>query len=267
MEAIPPLLKPPVNRWRWWILLILLAGYILTIGFSGLGRKHSHVPALTHTVGGLLYVCSRGLVVFGLIFGLGCWVSRLKRDDLLLRWRGGKFLPVVLGLGYSIALRLAVAVLILLVGIALIFSGLMTPDSFKNFMLTHQPGVETLVDVQALQNNPAYYWLMLTFGSFIVAGLREELWRSAFLAGLRTLWPKYFGSRRGQVGAVFIVAIFFGLGHLPMGIVAVGAAGLLGVGLGLIMVFHRSIWPAIIAHGFFDAASFVMIPWVLGHMK
>jgi membrane protease YdiL (CAAX protease family) len=39
--------------------------------------------------------------------------------------------------------------------------------------------------------------------------------------------------------------------------------GLLGFGLGAIMVFHRSIWPAVIAHGMFNATSLALIPWVL----
>jgi membrane protease YdiL (CAAX protease family) len=38
-------------------------------------------------------------------------------------------------------------------------------------------------------------------------------------------------------------------------------AGFLGVGFGLIMIFHRSIWPAVIAHGLFDATYMVMTRW------
>jgi hypothetical protein len=33
--------------------------------------------------------------------------------------------------------------------------------------------------------------------------------------------------------------------------------GLLGVMLGTIMIFHRSIWEAVLAHGFFNATSFL----------
>jgi membrane protease YdiL (CAAX protease family) len=36
----------------------------------------------------------------------------------------------------------------------------------------------------------------------------------------------------------------------------------LGFCLGLIMIFHRSIWPAVMAHGFFDATTFAILPWV-----
>lgn len=98
--------------------------------------------------------------------------------------------------------------------------------------------------------------------SFVVAGLREELWRTAFPAGLRTLRPQRFGSRPGQMTAVAIAASLFGFGHLGLGPVAVLFAGRLGFGPGLIMVFHRSLWPALIAHGMFDATSPALLPWV-----
>jgi len=34
---------------------------------------------------------------------------------------------------------------------------------------------------------------------------------------------------------------------------------LMGFGFGLIMIYHRSIWPAVIAHGLFDATSMLVI--------
>jgi membrane protease YdiL (CAAX protease family) len=113
-----------------------------------------------------------------------------------------------------------------------------------------------------VRNDPVYFLLLLTMISFVVAGLREELWRSAFLAGLRAITPRHFTSIRGQIAAVAIVAVVFGVGHLAMGPVAAFMAGLLGFGLGIIMVLHRSIWPAVIAHGFFDATTFLLLRWI-----
>jgi hypothetical protein len=52
-----------------------------------------------------------------------------------------------------------------------------------------------------------------------------------------------------------------------MGPVAVCLAGLLGLGLGVIMVLHRSIWPAVIAHGAFDATSMALIPWAMERLQ
>jgi len=48
-----------------------------------------------------------------------------------------------------------------------------------------------------------------------------------------------------------------------MGILAAAGAAVLGLLLGFIMVFHKSIWPAVIAHGLFDATTLAFLPWVL----
>jgi membrane protease YdiL (CAAX protease family) len=221
---------------------------------------------LSQTAGGLILVCAWELFVFGLILGLACLASRPTRDDLLLRWQG-KIKPVLLGAGYSVALRLALGFLVVVIGIGLVATRVMTADAFKEFISSNRPGVEKVIDVAAMRDDPVYFWLTLTVVSFVMAGLREELWRAAFLTGMKGLWPRHFGSRAGQVLAVIVCAIIFGLGHLAMGPLAVCLAGLLGVGLGLIMIFHGSIWPAVIAHGFFDATSMAMIPWVMSHTR
>jgi membrane protease YdiL (CAAX protease family) len=130
-------------------------------------------------------------------------------------------------------------------------------------VMANRPDVEAVVDVTALRDNPAYFWLSLTLVSFVVAGLREELWRAAVLVGLRKLWPRWFGSRRGQFAAAGLAAVVFGAGHLPQGTVAACATAVLGFGLGTIMLLHRSIWPAVLTHGFFDATSLALLPWAM----
>ena len=40
-----------------------------------------------------------------------------------------------------------------------------------------------------------------------------------------------------------------------------------GFWLGLIMVRHRSIWPAVLAHGAFDATSMALIPWAMEQLQ
>ncbi|MEY2496195.1 MAG: hypothetical protein QOJ45_2687, partial [Verrucomicrobiota bacterium] len=41
---------------------------------------------------------------------------------------------------------------------------------------------------------------------------------------------------------------------------AIGA-GVLGLMLGIIIILHKSIWPAVIAHGMFDATTLALLPW------
>jgi membrane protease YdiL (CAAX protease family) len=222
--------------------------------------------ALSNTVSGLLVVCGLELLLFSVVFALGWFASRASRDALLLRWRPGWWV-LPLGVGYSVAIRMAVGLVMAAVAIFLIVTKVVDLNSLQDFVGKNRPDVETVVDINAMKQNPVYFWLTITLVSFVVAGLREELWRSGFLAGLRTLFPRTFGSRRGEVLAVFLIAVIFGAAHANMGILAVAMTGVLGIFLGLIMVFHRSIWPAVLAHGFFDATSMALLPWVMDYIK
>jgi len=255
-----------MSRGRWVIHLVLITAYLVMIAGLALFRNKPHQPALSHTASGLLLVSALELLSFGVFFGAAWAASRASGDDLLLRWRKN-VLPVVLGVAYSVGLRAALAVVTAVVSVFLILTHVMTMASLQDFMIQNRPGIENAVDVEALRDNPAYLWLTLTLVSFGVAGLREELWRSSFLAGMKNVWPRQFSSILGQLGAVAIAAVIFGSAHISMGILAALMAGILGLGLGVIMVLHRSIWPAVLAHGFFDATSMALIPWALELMK
>jgi hypothetical protein len=123
------------------------------------------------------------------------------------------------------------------------------------------------MDVQALSHNPVYFLLMVVLVSWVIGGLREELWRSSFLAGLRSLWPRVFASNGGGIAGAAVAALFFGVGHIPQGLLAAATITVVGFLLGVIMTMHRSIWPSVVAHGLFDSASMVLIVWVLPHIE
>jgi membrane protease YdiL (CAAX protease family) len=251
-----------ISRWRWWVHLVLLGIYPLAVGAIGWSRAPSYGPALGHGVKGLLVVCLVNLGVFAVAFGLAWLASRASVEALLLRWRGGWW-TIPLGLGYSVALRLGLGLVAVVVATALILAGVATPQAIQQFFSANRPEVEAMVDVSALRHDPLYFWLSVTFVSFVLAGVREELWRSAFMAGLKNLWPGTLSSVSGQILCAVLAAVIFGFGHLAQGPRAVGFTGLLGLGLGLIMVFHRSIWPAVIAHGMFDATTMALLPWAM----
>ena len=232
----------------------------------GSGGGETPGPALSGGSKGLLIVCAVELGIFGLVFGLAWLSSRASRDDLLWRWRGS-YWTVPLGIGYSVAIRVALGMMAAAVAVVLMATGVVSMEGLQEFSLANRPQVEAIVDVQAMRHNPLYFWLTLTLVSFVVAGLREEVWRGALLAGLRVLWPRFFGSRAGQIGAAAIGAVIFGFGHLPQGVLAVFMTALLGFGLGVIMVLHRSIWPAVIAHGMFDATSLALLPWAMERLQ
>src|SRR5205807_3969235 len=158
-------------------------------------------------------------------------------------------------IGYSIALRIGLIVIAVAVMAVLAATQTVTPEKVQEYVNANRPDVEALVSVPAMRTNPAYFWLTITLVSFVVAGIREEMWRAGTLAAMRVLWPRIFDTRRGQLLAVALIAVAFGLMHIRMGVLATVAAGILGLFLGVLIVLHRSIWPAVIAHGLFDATS------------
>jgi membrane protease YdiL (CAAX protease family) len=254
----PPCLSPEtslISRGRWWVFLLILTGYPLAVGLISLTSTNGNSdPVLPRTVQGALLVGGAELAIFGVVFALAWLASRASTEQLCLKWRGG-FWPFLRGFGYSIALRVVIA--IVSVAAILIARGIFGADESQ--LKQAVPRVQAVVDVKALAADPVYFMVMLTFVSFVVAGLREELWRAGMLAGLRTLFPEKFQSKAGGLLAVSIIALAFGLGHLPQGWGGVALTTLLGIGLGAIIVLHRSIWDAVLAHGFFDATSFVML--------
>ena len=56
-----------------------------------------------------------------------------------------------------------------------------------------------------------------------------------------------------------LTAVVFGLGHVSQGWGGVVLTTILGLGLGLILVWRRSFWEAVLAHGFFDATTFALM--------
>ena len=223
-------------------------------------------PALTGSVRGLLIVCAIELSLFSMVFAIGWLFSRASREELMFSWRPGWWV-VPLGIVYSIAVRLGTLLFVMVVVAIVLVLQAATPQELQQYVNANRPTIETLVSVSAMRSNPAYYWLMVTLVSFVLAGFREEVWRAATLAAMRVLWPRTFGSRAGQCVAVSLIAVLFGAMHLPMGPIAAVLAGILGLLLGLIIVLHQSIWPAVIAHGVFDATTIALLPWWLERIQ
>lgn len=259
-EELPLAPTPlPQRRPGLWAHLLLILPLPLVAGLIGTTRHSSHRAALSDHWQGLLVTCAFEMLVFGAFLALALRLSRTTRDDLMLHLRR-PWQAVFVGMGYSVLLRLGLLVIASLVAGILVATHVITPQSLQDFATANRPDVEALVNLSALKNDPAYYWLTLTLVSFGVAGLREELWRAASLSILGRLWPRAFGGTSGPYAAVVLTAIIFGLGHATQGVLAMALTAVLGLMLGAIMVFHRSIWPAVMAHGFFDATTFALLP-------
>lgn len=256
LSAAPPAYATPsrVTSARLAVALGILSLYVLVPAILGAGRTAQDSAILPATVQGVLLLCAWELTLFTIAFAACVLLGRLRLDELLLRWRGGWW-PLPRGLAWSIALRFGVG--LFLVGSLLLWRFLSgnPPESLQGI----RPNVESMVEVAALRN-PWYLAAMLTVVSFVLAGFREELWRAGMLALLAKALPRAFGGRFGPWFALLPVALLFGLGHTAQGPVGVAATTLLGVGLGAIMLFHRSIWDAVLAHGFFNATTFALLP-------
>lgn len=237
---------------------VIMGSYPLAVGLIG-AHLRTGAPgesALPSTVAGLLAVCAENFGLFALLFLAAAALGRPTRDELFALGIPGPREWAV-GLGYSVALRAGIAVLTL---VALFIAGVWLSFMGKplDSLAAARPQVETLLDPGALRN-PVYLGISLTLVSFVVAGLREELWRAVVFAALLRLVPGWGDRMRGRLVVVGLAAVIFGFGHLPQGWGGVLLTGALGVGLGSILMFHRSLWIAVLAHGFFDASSFAMI--------
>lgn len=261
-DSVAP--QTQIGRGRWLIHLILIGGYFaasIPLALIGAHHRSAHISSR-----GLLVVCGLEIMIFAVFFALGWLASRASAEQLLLKWRHGWW-TVPLGIAYSIAMRLAIGIALLFAVFILMATGVMDREHFVTFSRESRPAIERIVDLNKIQHDRVYFWLTITLVSFGVAGLREELWRSGTLAAMRALWPNLFEGRDGGIAAVALIAIVFGLGHLYLGLIASAMATILGFLLGIIMVVHQSIWPAVIAHGMFDATTFALLPIALQHFQ
>jgi membrane protease YdiL (CAAX protease family) len=257
MEGQTPPAQNHVSQVRWWLHLLILGAYPLVLGFLGLQQREAAEPMLPGTAGGLIMLAAFELAFFGVLFGIAWAFSRANFDQLYLRWRDG-FRPILRGFLYSIGLRFLIGIAVAIVVIILYFIFNLDREQLEG----GRPRVEAVVSPEALQEDPLYFALSLTLISFVVAGFREELWRAGMLAGLQALFPRRFHGFAGGLWAVTLIAVIFGLGHTPQGWVAVGMTMLLGIGLGAMIVYYRSIWEAVLAHGFFNATTFLLLYWI-----
>ena len=257
--------SPALPFWRRASALVLLAGYplllsVISNALDEAGLKASKgATLLPAELAELWLSAAENLLVFGIWFAAAAWMGRLNRKQLQAD-RRPKPSSVLWGLGWSIALRFALAaLLILVIGIFLVAHGIRDLDA--DFVQKLRPKVENLVSPESLRS-PWYLFTNLTLISFVLAGLREELWRAGMIAAGLNLLPVRWRGAKGQMALVVVSSIVFGLAHLPQGWGGVVMTGVLGLGLGSILVFHRSLWIAVLAHGFFDASTFFFLWWL-----
>jgi membrane protease YdiL (CAAX protease family) len=254
-------------RWRHGMALFILLGFISLIAWASYfmsGNTAATTSVLPSTTSELFLQTTLELFLFGMFLGTAWLFSRANADEMFLRWRG-TWQNWALGFAYSFVLRFVVLGFLIVVIIGALISGI-KPNQITDFIKSFSPSPERMVSTQALANDPVYRFVMVTWVSFVIAGLREEMWRVAVIASFTKLLTPRFSVRGAQIFAVIVSSLFFGAAHYIQGWIAVGMTAVIGVALGAITLTHRSIWPAVIAHGFFDALTFLMLPLVK-HLK
>lgn len=269
----PPLPKSQnVSQWRIVIAFLIFGLYPLWMAVlnefaaTNLEEGQEMAPALGGNSQELLNSVLFGLIVFIILLAI-CWVcSRFTMRGVGLNWLESRtlnasfkkfFMSIFKGMGWSIVLRF-LPLVVLLPGF-FIFS--LFTDVEQEQLSELVPKVETLISRDALSNDPFYLFLNLSLVSFVVAGLREELWRGVSFFLLQKLFPESLSGKWGKAIMILSVALIFGVGHLPQGIMGVLLTTVLGIGLGFLQVWHKSIWEATMAHGFFNATSFLLMAY------
>ena len=257
----PPLPTPRRGRLGWLGHLLLLSGWIVALIVLWFVRKgsseHPHTPL--HSVRGVLLSTGLNTLIFGAVCGAAWLCSRATASEWRLRWRGGAG-PLWRGVLYSVALRIAMFVVTVAVAAVLIACHVIDANDVERL----KPHVENAISLSALVHDRAFYWGVVTLLS-ASAGVLEEIWRGGMLAGLAGAFPRAFGGPVGSWLAIIPVAVLFGCAHLYMGAPAVVLTTLIGLALGAMTVWHRTIWDAVFAHALFDAGSFALLAWAVAH--
>lgn len=254
-NAIP---EKPKGLWRWFIALLIIGSYpLLPLFLHSSGREHAG-PALPDSIPALFVFCGIQLAIFGAYWVLAWFFARPNQEQVGWRW-DGQFQPVGWGLVYFLVLRFAPVVLI--IGFALV--AVMVGVDLKQLaqqIQQHKPDTDALVSAGKLGSDPLYLFVLTTFVAFVVAGLREELWRAFTLSALKRVLPDSWTPQTQRILAVGVTSVLFGAGHIVQGPIAMVLTAFLGIILGSVILIHRSIWPAVIAHGLFDASTFLILP-------
>lgn len=249
----------PVPRWRWFVATITVGAFPFAAAWSSITRAKSNgggEATLPRTVEGLLLAGSLQLAIILFFVGVGWLFSRATQAELWMKWRGG-IAPIWQGALYSIGLRMLPMLPLIAAAIVLTTLGY-KPEVLSQWVTANRPQTDGIGD-SIRAGSLLYKTLMLTFFSFVVAGFGEELWRVATMRGLLEIAPRALSPFVKNAIAVVVSAVVFGIGHLYQGVLGVGVTAFIGIALGAITLYHRSVWPAVIAHGCFDAASFLAV--------
>ncbi len=132
------------------------------------------------------------------------------------------------------------------------------------FTIIVDPGLEQLtgyaVDISSFDNvrgNFVNFLILMAIG-WGVGGFLEEFTFRGFVVG-RLRWLLGSGTAATWF-AVLVAATAFGVAHLYQGVSGVISAGMIGLILGAVYIYHRSnLWYAVFTHGFTNTFGITFI--------
>ncbi len=211
------------------LLLVVLAGAGLF--WSGIAHRVRDVDERWLNIGGTFIIGVELLTAIALMLWLG------RRPPASIGWRSD-FLALDVGLGVgltfvTIALLVATAITVAVFSPGLFAEMQKTPEAIQGALPRMHPAALVAMSV----------W---------IAVFEETLFRGFLLTRLRAIvrwWPI----------AVVLGAFVFAVPHYYEGRIAVGLIFLLGVGMGVVFVWRRSLVPVLVWHFLFNSIQLMML--------
>jgi membrane protease YdiL (CAAX protease family) len=241
------------ERTRWGLhVAILCLPIFLSIFLAAIGHN-SALPDNGFQLA--LLVLKEGLV-WGVVFMAAFRISGITADQLRLK-TSHPFRVICCGILWFLALR---ALLFLILGVT---SQWINP----RWIWESEEKLYSFSDARNVPHHPGFSFLVYGIAA-VGAGLSEELWRAGMARGLEGLFPGLKGEKQGALFTIIVIAVLFGLGHLYQGRLGMAETFLLGIFLGMVLIYRNSYWEAAIAHIFFDATGFLLIFFLVmnGHL-
>jgi hypothetical protein len=219
----------------WHTLLFLIMFALLSLGGSTRLAKsnatsHAHWPIYLETI------VMQWLLILYVYWGLRLRGRRM-REIIGGRWDSleAVLTDVGIAIGFffvNMAIRAALAAVIL------VFN--------KNIKAMSLEGMKHV----AQTIGPQSMWELLLFmGVAVTAGICEEIMFRGYLQQQLIYWT------RSTVIGVVLSAVIFAFGHLYQGAFLASQVGLLGLMLGILAAWRKSLRPGMIAHGAQDVIS------------
>jgi membrane protease YdiL (CAAX protease family) len=228
----------------WWHTLIIV-GILLTLSIAqahrvdALTQRHSHLPTYIAT---MVYEW----ILVGIVW-LGIRGRGIRLRDLVGgRWKSPEdvLIDVGIGLGFWVSL--------LLVNAAVSFAlGEISLDPAKNM----EHAKETWKTLSFLA--PQGLREIIFFAALsVTAGFCEELVFRGYLQ------KQFHAATRNALAGIALQGFFFGLAHGYQGLKHMVVIAVLGILLGTLAFWRKSLRPGIIAHGWLDLCSGLLLRYL-----